>query len=119
MSRDEATPQEEQYAALLAAFDDALAGGAPPPRPPTPPDTPPDRRPRLEDDLECLPLLHRLRPSECGVRNAECGMKDEDEPRPEAGELSSIPHSALRTPHSEERYTVIRLHAAGGIGQVW
>jgi hypothetical protein len=29
MSRDEATPQEEQLAAVLAAFDDALATGAP------------------------------------------------------------------------------------------
>src|SRR5262245_45339795 len=100
MSRDEATPQEEQLAALLAAFDDALAAGASPPGN----GAPAEMQPRLEEDLECLHLLHQLRPS------SERG----------ADETSSAPHSTLRAPRSEEeRYTLIRPHAAGGIGQVW
>jgi eukaryotic-like serine/threonine-protein kinase len=87
MSRDEATPQDEQLAALLAAFDEALATGAAPPG-----DVPAAARPRLDEDLECLQLLHRLRP----------GL-----PAP------------TEVPESGERYTLRHLHAAGGIGEVW
>src|SRR5579883_578970 len=98
MSPDEACAQEEQYAALLAAFDDALAG-APGPGP-----TPPaDVRPRLEADLACLQLLNQLRPP-----SAEGAA-------PPSEESASQP-SAEET---VERYELIRLHAAGGIGQVW
>src|ERR1700722_15551824 len=99
MNRDEVTAREEQYAALLAACDDALADGAAPPS-----DAAPDElRRRLKEDLECLQLLHQLRPP------TECGMKD----------LSFNPQTAFPISHSEERYTPLRLHAAGGIGQVW
>ena len=92
MSRDEAAPRDEEYAALLAAFDDALAGGAAPPRD----GAPAELRPRLAEDLECLHLLHQLRPPapDCGLRIADCGLEGQDTngapalPRPEAGELS-------------------------------
>jgi WD40 repeat protein/tRNA A-37 threonylcarbamoyl transferase component Bud32 len=107
MSRDESTPQEEELADLLAAFDDALAAGAPPA------DSaalaaggaPAAMQPRLEEDLECLRLLHQLRtsPSDCGL---------EDGP-------ASNPQSAIPNPQSDGRYTLTRLHALGGIGQVW
>src|SRR5437588_772489 len=90
MSRDEATPREEAFAALLAACDDALAAGAAPA-----PDAPADLRPRLEDDLECLRLLDRLRPGPpAGAPPA---------PGPEPGETG-------------ERYTPVRLHGVGGVG---
>ncbi|MBO0699210.1 MAG: serine/threonine protein kinase, partial [Zavarzinella sp.] len=56
MSRDEATAEERQLAALLAAYDDALAAGA------SPPAAPPALRGRLADNLACLHLLHQLRP---------------------------------------------------------
>jgi WD40 repeat protein/serine/threonine protein kinase len=146
MSRDEATPQEQELAALLAAFDDALAGGdlpaafgkaltdgelaaafgdalagAFPPRrgaapaggpPPPGASVPADLLPRLEEDLACLRLLNQLRPPpERGARSTECGAE---------GNLSSAPPSTPRAPRpEEERYTLVRLHAAGGIGQVW
>ena len=73
MNPDEATPQEAQLADLLAAFDDALAGGAP-----LPDDgAPAELRSRLEENLECLRLLNQLRPTppDCGLRSAECGLE--------------------------------------------
>jgi WD40 repeat protein len=91
MSRDEATPQEEQFAALLAAFDDALAGAASPPAA-----APAEMQPRLEEDLKCLELLHQLRPPSATSGPQEPGI-----------------------PNPDGRYTVLRLHAAGGLGQVW
>lgn len=93
MSRDEATAREEQLAALLAAYDDALATGQVPPGDSPPPEV----RPLVEDNLECLFLLHQLRPT-------------------------TPPHPAPHQPGesiAEDRYTLDRLHALGGIGQVW
>jgi WD40 repeat protein/tRNA A-37 threonylcarbamoyl transferase component Bud32 len=90
-SPDQATPQDEQFAALLAAFDDALATGAPPPDA-----VPAELEPRLRQDLESLRLLSRLRPD------------------PDAGDPDGPGAADLG-----ERYAVGRLHAAGGIGQVW
>jgi WD40 repeat protein/tRNA A-37 threonylcarbamoyl transferase component Bud32 len=98
MSRDEATPQEEQLAALLAAFDDALAAGVPPPGH----GAPAEMRSRLEEDLECLHLLDQLRP---------------DPPLRPAAPAGGVGHPDAT--ESGERYTLVRPHAAGGIGQVW
>src|SRR5262249_48610591 len=102
MSRDEATPQEEQLADLLAAWDDALAAGSPPPDD----GAPAGMRPRLEEDLECLQLLHQLR----------CGP-----PLPAGGEDREEAEPAGREPAAEagSRYTLIRPHASGGVGEVW
>src|SRR5262245_30929772 len=94
MSRDEVTPQEEQLADLLAAFDDAMAAGAPPPDH----GAPAEIQPRLEEDLACLQLLHQLRPGPSEVPPIDSG---------------------LSTSEPGERYTLTRLHALGGIGQVW
>src|SRR5262245_6894715 len=94
MNRDEATPQEEQLADLLAAFDEALASGAPPPGH----GAPAAIRCRLEEDLECPHLLPRLRPGPSSAPPAD-------------------PGPAAAAPG--ERYTLARLHAVGGIGQVW
>jgi WD40 repeat protein/serine/threonine protein kinase len=104
MSRDEASVQEEQYAALLAAFDDALAGAAPAPGQ----DPPAEMRPRLEEDLAYLHLLHQLRPalSDAPVPMANDGPKVDSASRP-------------RSEGPVDRYRLIRLHAAGGVGQVW
>jgi WD40 repeat protein/serine/threonine protein kinase len=101
MSRDEATSQEEEFAALLAAFDEALAAGGA-----LPDDAAPaEMRPRLAEDLKCLHLLNQLRPP-ASDRGIEI----------DAGPAAS---SESRAPGSEDRYSVLRLHAAGGIGQVW
>jgi WD40 repeat protein/tRNA A-37 threonylcarbamoyl transferase component Bud32 len=94
MSPDQAPPPEEQLAELLAAFDDALASGTAPPAG----STPFDGRTDLREDLACLELLHQLRPGP--------GAAPAFGPGPE-------------TPASEARYTAARLHAVGGIGQVW
>src|SRR5579884_2303445 len=94
MSPDEVTPQDEQFAALLAAFDDALASGTPPPADATPAGL----EPRLRQDLECLRLLGHLRPGTPGAVGAEPAPAETD---------------------SGERYVLLRRHAAGGLGEVW
>jgi WD40 repeat protein/serine/threonine protein kinase len=108
MSRDQATPQDEEYAALLAGLDDALTRGAAALNEalagaagPLAGETPAAMEPRLKEDLECLHLLHQLR-------------ADGHEP-PVPGPVD--PNSPTEKPG--EHYKVIRLHAAGGIGQVW
>src|SRR5579883_2480476 len=107
MSRDEATPQDEQFAALLAAFDDALAAGAPP----TDHDAPDAIQARLNEDLECLHLLHQLRPPSAGRESNQRNLSPLEEDRGVGGE----------TPAAESgvRYSLIRPHAVGGIGRVW
>jgi hypothetical protein len=55
------TPQEEEFAGLLAACDDALAAGEPPPTD-GPAEAPTEMRPRLERGLSCLRRLQQLRP---------------------------------------------------------
>lgn len=94
MNRDEGTVEEEKLAALLAAFDDALATGHRPPGG-TPP---PEVKPLIEENLEYLYLLHQLRPQ---------------------GSASSTTAHQPGESIAEERYTLARLHAVGGIGQVW
>jgi WD40 repeat protein/serine/threonine protein kinase len=103
MNPDESSPQEEQLAALLAAFDDALAAGAPPADPAV--FAAAVFQPRLEEDLECLRLLNQLRsgPPDCGLDNGH----------------SSNPPSVNSAAPTDGRYTLTRLHALGGIGQVW
>ncbi|OAI39250.1 hypothetical protein AYO40_01385 [Planctomycetaceae bacterium SCGC AG-212-D15] len=90
---DEATPQEEELAALLAAFDDALADDLPLPAA----NPPASLQNRLAEDLECLHLLHQLRYKGADPSPIESSSADEGGPR----------------------YTVLRLQGEGGIGQVW
>jgi WD40 repeat protein len=108
MTPDDTTPQEEQLASLLAAFDDALAAGAPPPGH----GAPAAMRPRLEEDLEYLHLLHQLRPGTPGREDHEVS------PFPLAGDGGMRAEAPPAEPPGE-RYRLIRPHAAGGIGQVW
>ena len=93
MSVDEATPQERKLAALLAAFDDALASDMPLPAT----QASPEIQARLDEDLECVRLLDQLRQTGAGAAPAD-GLPPTD---PDA------------------RYTVLRLQGEGGIGQVW
>jgi WD40 repeat protein/serine/threonine protein kinase len=91
MNSDSNALPDEKLADLLAAYDDALASGIG--LPPT--DAPAELRSRLEEDLKCLELLNALRPAASG------------------------PAQALPLGEVGERYRLTRLHAAGGIGQVW
>src|SRR5262249_6283852 len=61
MSDDTPTPREEEFAGLLAACDEALAAGVPPPVTEGA-GPPPELRPRLERGLACLLRLQALRP---------------------------------------------------------
>src|SRR5260370_28550265 len=105
MSPGDVSPQEEQLADILAAFDAALAAGAPPPGNPAPAAL----QPRLEEDLECLQLLHRLRsgaPEDKETRgqgDKETIGQGDQEPRIEPGAL----------------YTLTPLDAQVSIGQSW
>ena len=117
MSADEATPQEEQFAAMLAAFDDALAAGRPPPGN----DAPAAIQPRLEQDLECLQLLHHLRPSSASLDldDEAAAQRSDGTDFGGAKQSPSFAGSRVDQEGPGERYTLTRLHARGGIGQVW
>src|ERR1700687_3933826 len=104
MRPDETTPQEEELAALLGAFDDALAAGAPPPL-----DDAAAMGPRLQENLQCLQLLHLLRPgAELDKETRTQGDKERT-----AGSVS-----VSEEEEGAERYTLTRVHAVGGIGRV-
>jgi WD40 repeat protein/tRNA A-37 threonylcarbamoyl transferase component Bud32 len=115
---ERSTPPEERLADLLAAYDEGLAAGAPPP-PPSVADAadgtpaPPDLDDRLQEDLACLRLLDRL------LRKKEDGRPKTEERE----DLPSLPSSVFGLASSEEeaacRYELSRLHATGGIGRVW
>jgi serine/threonine-protein kinase len=73
----------------LADYDDALASGARPARPPTPPG--------LDEDLDLLHLLNRLRPRQ-RTHEADLGPA---------------------APGEEGRYVLRGLRAVGGVGEIW
>src|SRR5258708_25936853 len=83
---------DEEIAALLAAYDDALAAGALP----ASPKAPAENQSRLEDDLQGLHWLNKLRSSKPASQPADLAMPLVD---------------------SDDRYRLIRLHAEGGIAQ--
>ena len=59
MNVDEALPPDDQFASVLAAWDEALAAGA---SPAAPTGGSPELRGRLERGLACLQRLQSLRP---------------------------------------------------------
>ena len=63
MNPEEATPQDQEFATQLAAYDEALAAGRLAATP-SPADSNSEVEPRLERCLELLPLLRGLRPSQ-------------------------------------------------------
>jgi len=91
MSADEVEPQDEQFADLLAAYENALVAGAPSPAAVRPP---PELQKRLQDALSCVHMLQQLWPAPATA---------ETDPEPRFG----------------ERYQQGRPHAGGGVGQVW
>jgi WD40 repeat protein/serine/threonine protein kinase len=105
LNPDETTAEEERLAALLAAYDDSLAAGVPPP---DFDDGPTSIQPRLQEDLACLQLLNQLRPQP-PLPSPTSSTARHDGPEP------------VSRPDGEpdDRYTLTRLHAVGGIGQVW
>jgi WD40 repeat protein/serine/threonine protein kinase len=94
MNADDRAHVEEELAALLAACDDALARGEAPDYPGLE-SAPPALRPQLDEYISCLRLLDQLR-------------HREPVPPPSADEIGP-----------GERYTLTRLHACGGMGQIW
>jgi WD40 repeat protein/serine/threonine protein kinase len=99
MNANGAIPPAEEVVALLRAYDDSLASGAPLSTADREALSP-DLRAALEEHLDCLHLLDELR------------RHPRTAPAP-VGKHSSAGASA------DERYTLTRLHAVGGIGQVW
>ncbi|MBY0525684.1 MAG: protein kinase [Gemmataceae bacterium] len=94
MSVHDREPLEDRFTDLLAAYEDALVTGAPSPtasgvRPP------PELQGRLQDALDCVQMLQKLWPA----------------PPSDSAESPTNP--------SGDRYQARRLHAAGGVGQVW
>lgn len=90
MNPENGRPLEDQFADLLAAYEDALVSGAPTPAGVRPP---PELQGRLQDALNCVEMLQKLWPAP--------PAKDNDTATP------------------AERYERRRLHATGGVGQVW
>jgi len=116
-------PPDEQFATLLAAWDEALAAGTSP-GPAT--GGSPELWGRLERGLACLQRLQRLRPH---GGSAACSAADT--PRLDSsvpGEVHCSPADPPRTAPGgtvndaaapRRRYTLTRLHATGGIGRIW
>jgi WD40 repeat protein/serine/threonine protein kinase len=106
---DEALPPDDQFASVLAAWDEALAEGA---TPGSPTGGSPELWSRLERGLACLQRLQGLRPRRSDTPPAA------DTPRldsPAAAPGGPVPPAPAPGP----RYTLTRLHATGGIGRVW
>jgi WD40 repeat protein/serine/threonine protein kinase len=90
-------------AALLADYDDALAVGGVFSSAQSS-GVPPEFQAQFDEDLACLHLLQQLRPR----RPEQAGATDACCTSPNA---CSAAH--------DDRYEVVSLHAAGGIGRVW
>ncbi|MDB5309101.1 MAG: serine/threonine protein kinase [Gemmataceae bacterium] len=72
MKPDERTARDDHLAALLAAYDEALAAGARPQAVGVE-TIPPDRRPHFSTDLACLELLNQLRQRHRSTRGSGVG----------------------------------------------
>lgn len=96
------SPDEERYAELLAAYDEALARGEPPTAP-RPADTSPDLRRRLQQDQLILDLLERVWPRA----------------RPHADSGPSATTPDRKSPISFGRFEIRRELGRGGYGIVY
>jgi eukaryotic-like serine/threonine-protein kinase len=117
---DDSLPPDEQFASVLAAWDEALAAGA---TPGPAAGGSPELWGRLERGLACLQRLRGLRPP--GRSTAPPAA---DTPRPDGWAPGDLPRSladpppaasGLLSPEPGRRYTLTRLHATGGVGRVW
>jgi WD40 repeat protein/tRNA A-37 threonylcarbamoyl transferase component Bud32 len=121
---NDALSPDEQFASVLAAWDEALAAGTTP-RPAA--GGPPELWSRLERALACLQRLHGLRPPRPSnaFPPADTPLPDD----PTSGQVRPSPADSASPTESDEaihaihesgpRYTLTRLHATGGIGRVW
>ena len=117
MNVDDALPPDEQFASVLAAWDEALAAGETP-RPAA--GGPPELWDRLERGLACLQRLQRLRPCPSSITPPAADTPRFDGPTPgEVHPSLADPAASVARPGPGRRYTRTRLHATGGIGRVW
>ena len=124
MNPNDAPTPDEQFASVLAAWDDALAAGVTP-RPAA--GDPPELWGRLERALACLQRLQGLRPPHPSVASPAADTPLPDGPT--SGQVRTSPANptplidsdkAIQAVHeSGPRYIRTRLHATGGIGRVW
>lgn len=115
MNVNDALPPDEQFATVLAAWDEALAAGAAP-GPAT--GGSPEIWSRLERGLACLQRLQNLRPRDRSVAPTSADTPRLDNPTPEPAATGSG-ETIDYAPEPGRRYTLTRLHATGGIGRVW
>lgn len=87
------SPEEpdDQFADLLAEYENAMVHGGPTPTSVRPP---PEVKARIEEALGCVQMLQQLWPAAPGETQA-------------------------RDDRRGDRYRLLRLHATGGMGQVW
>src|SRR5262249_33700626 len=120
---DDSLPPDEQFASVLAAWDEALAAGA---IPGPANGGSPELWGRLERSLACLQRLQRLRPHARSATHPAADTPQLDSSVPgEVYQSPTDPPTAASgatgncTPAPGRRYTLTRLHATGGIGRVW
>jgi WD40 repeat protein/tRNA A-37 threonylcarbamoyl transferase component Bud32 len=122
---DDGLSPDEQFASVLAAWDEALAAGATP-RPAT--DGSPELWGRLERGIACLQRLQGLRPRSRATPPLDADTPPLDGPAREDVEVHLSPANLATaasgetinyTPDPDQRYRLTRLHATGGIGRVW
>ena len=122
MNVDDSLPPDEQFASVLAAWDEALAAGATP-GPATAGS--PELWGRLERGLACLQRLQRLRPHDrtAAPPLADTPPFDSSVPAvyqtPTGSPLAAPGDTVNDSSAPGGRYTRTRLHATGGIGRVW